>query len=54
MSAERFRLILAICLIGVSVAVMGAVNPLLLVLALLAGCVWLLWRLARWAWQRFH
>ncbi|WP_199260708.1 hypothetical protein [Paracoccus binzhouensis] len=53
MSAERFRLVIAICLIGITVAVMGAVNPLVLVLALFACCVWLLWRLGRWAWRRY-
>jgi len=58
MSADRFRLALAICAIlatlGYLASVDGQLMGLVVILGLLAGCDWLLWRLARWAWRWFR
>lgn len=53
MNADAFRLILALCVVALTVAIMGAVNPLALFIALVAAVLWLCWRVARWCRQRW-
>ncbi|WJS84233.1 hypothetical protein [Paracoccus sp. TOH] len=57
MSADSFRLTLAICavlaMLGYLASVDGQLMGLVVILGLFAGLVWLLWRLGRWAWRRY-
>ena len=56
MNADSFRLVLAICAVLVTMGYLASVDGQLMgivfILGLICGCVWLLWRLAHWAWRK--
>lgn len=53
MSADQFRLILSLCAVALTVAIMGAVNPFALFIAIAAGILWLAVRVILWCWRRW-
>lgn len=53
MSPDAFRLLLAICFVSITVAIMGAVNPVALFFAFCGVFLWLCYRVIRWAWGKW-
>lgn len=56
MSPNQFRLVLAISALIAALAYLASVDPVLMVLvvllAMIAGALWMVSRVVRWAWRR--
>lgn len=57
MTADQFRLILALCAIvavlGYLASVDGSLTVIVIILALIAVVLWLCWRVIKWAWRNW-
>ena len=54
MSPDTFRLILAVCAIFATFGFLAAFTPLLALIALICGALWLIAIGVRWGWKRWH